>query len=387
MNQDSLIIVVDSEKSRNVFPENNSCSFSNRLNSTVRFSEHEVALIKLFYHDKYVSEESLKKPLVEKTGKSFYDETKHQNTMYVNEVLLKETSIQKTYDALEHFMYVLNQRMVTGDVSASFKLDKDEQGNPLKVTFVYRYDFGNRIRLGQLAEILGFEDIEYAMGVYESSKLPNTTKFDEYTKDHSFVLQRRKWKMTRITLPQLQDPSLDDICFSITASAAEAGYRIAAIVDDEREELTINTFSQDIYLSLSGFLNNYLQLTFRHSFSGYSVVSVPKDIINPYVPAAATNFLEGSSTPAKHIPTKVLVQCGLSLTNYFESQPMQLLQIFSRTEGNGEILFDPPNPLYFPVTNFETSFVNIKMMDEHLSPLPVIDKPTTAVLHFRRKIW
>lgn len=378
------MIVVSSDKSRNIFPSNTSSSFSNQLASTLKLAEHEVGLIKLFYHDNYVSEEARRKARLKKPGHPFFDLEKNQNSIYVNEIVQTDIPINKTTEDFSAFIRdvntALSQQLVNGEISVNL----DSQGKPTQTTFVYRFDYGFRVYFGHLAEILGFENKEYPLGVHESSNPPNLTKFKALAHDYQFMVKKRKWKMTKVSLPQLEDPALDDICLQITKSCADRGYRIAAILDEEKALLTINTFSEDIYLSLSNYLNDYLKLPFRMVFNGLSTVAISVEAIDPF----GSIVHDSSAEAAPAIPTtQILVQCGLSVTNYVATQPMQLLQIFPRQEGKRQFALEVLSPIYFPVTPSETSFVSILLLDEHLNPLPEQSKPTTAVLHFRKRLW
>lgn len=386
MNQDSLVIVVDSNRSRQIFPGNSSSNFSNQLNKVFDFSGHEVALIKLFYHDK-VDVQVLPLSPIPKTGSPFYDIQHHQNLFYVNETLTAQVNFKKRFAEFNSFISQINNLFSVSNISANFQISVDSEGKPKTVTLFYAFDYGYSMFFGELSTILGFGTQKgFTVGQHVASNPPDLEKFNQLPLTHDFFIQRSKWKMTTILLPQLYDPTLDEICISITTAAAEKGYRVAAIVNDEDNTLTVNTFSNDIYVTFSTFLNDYMKLPVRHGWNGLSTHPVPREIINPHE-ILPGNYISGSAEVEPPISTKVIVSCGLSLTNYLEAIPLQLLQVFARQISEEEIIFEPLNPIYFPVTQFETGYINIQLCDENQKLLPELTKPTLAVLHFRRKLW
>lgn len=351
----------------------------------MNLESYEMALIKLYYHDDYVNNFDGQLLPVERSGEPFFDLSLNQNVVWLNQLKISNYNVGKTYPYLHTFVNGLNAHMNRFGVKSKFTVEFAEGGIPTKVTLEYTFDFGYKLFLGDnLNTILGFSGNDFDEGTYTSDLPLNLEEFEKLPATTVFRIEKRKWVINKIILEQLYDPTLDDICISISAGCAKKGFTVQAVVDEEENTLTINTFEDNIYVTLSSFLNQYLKIPWRTEFKNSTTVTVPRNVINPYEPFART-YLKSTESLRILSPNKIFVVSTLCTQHFYESKQLPYLQVFNRTEGRQEITFEANPPIYIQVSPFETSTINIKLLDDNLNLLPIRDEPTVCLLHFKKK--
>jgi hypothetical protein len=344
-----------------------------------------MALLKLFYHDDYVNNYDGQLLPSERTGEPFFDLDKNQNIVWVNELKFSLLNVQKTYTFLHTFVNGLNGHLSQFEAKAKFTLEFGEGGVPIKCTLVYAPDYGNHLFLDDnLNDYLGFTRNDFESGTYVSDKPLNIDGFNKLPTTFNFRIERRRWGLHKVLIDQLYDPTLDDIAISISGACAKSGFRIQVLVDEEANTLTINTFSETIFVSLSSFLNQYLKLPWKTEFRISTTVSVPRYVINPFAPFAKY-YLSETKSEKLFSPNKIFVTSTLSKQHYFERLPIPLLQVINRIPGRQELVYVANPPIYTPICDFENSTINIQLLDDNLNNLPVREEATICVLHFKRK--
>ena len=397
--QTSFFATLYSSDSKEYFPANNTSDFRNRLQLPINNDgDLEVGLVELHYSDNFEPESPVKPavapkpvpvPIVPKQGeKKFFNNPKDgiiNTMMFVEEVFrFKKDSINMP---LKVFISKLTQHF-DGLTNRKFKLAFGADITPAKEDISdIRFETSDDLTLElstELAQVLGYDTTRFQAGTFKSSRPMDLTKFLKFSVDQLFVI--RIWKYIRDTVIVAEPTSYDwedlasDIVVAMEAKFFDIGFIVSTEDDIKKARIYIET--PNLEFQFSKRLNRLLGKPESHWFrTEEDEFIIPPDQI-PVAPPPVPEKPE----PVIAKKNLLLVHSNLVYPQYFGNCMLPLLRTVSRPKSiNSETILQFDSVHYLPLKDTHVPSIHLQLTDEHLKLLPFMDKPTTALLHFRAR--
>lgn len=231
-----------------------------------------------------------------------------------------------------------------------------------------------------LAQLFGFTQTIFQNGKYTSTLPISEEDFDKIAvNDLVGAIQTFKNVEKSVKLGQFDhQPSAEDLAFELVRALGEADVTIGCTVDTDQFNMNIDVYDPRTSIQMSRFLNFYLGFAPDETFAG--------DTHNPIHPSAITGGI--ILPPTRPDPgTNLLCMSNIVENQPFGSRELPLLRVMPRAPQQIEqhekefssIIYVQAKPSKF--THITLSLISDTQ--QYASPS---SSPTTAVLHFKRRL-
>lgn len=238
-----------------------------------------------------------------------------------------------------------------------------------------------------LAAILGFERTTFDAG---KTKAPHPPDFESFNNIPLNEVVGSIFMAKRVTvdlkLEQVQGiPTLNTILSDIITVLGDNNI---GITNDEfrlrKSSKTVQWNLGEIRIQLSNFLNKYMGKDSDFIFEGTGLFTVPDSIIYPPDPS----FPEPIPITPNVSCGKLLVTCDIIKSQIVAGREKKVLSILERRESNELVRhhYEAPILLYKEVERPFVSQIRIGLQTDNNSFLDYTDRPTTCILHFRKRL-
>ncbi|CAL8134153.1 unnamed protein product [Orchesella dallaii] len=387
--KDSFSIVLSSTCCSDIF-SNTTSDFSNEIHPSLDLEGFEVGLTHLTYHDDWRDKPTWEKRIIErkpKTGKSFF-----QNQSIDNEIIYSTTTVQgirfrKEYKSIGNFTTDLNNLFISSSLDTEIVLNLPaDSTKSITATLRYLADDGYQLHLPlDIAQLYGFENTSFDKGEYDAKEVVDVAILERIPDHKEWIIQRRKRNTSSVYLEQMQDPVLKTVLSNIILSSSLAGFEVSFDLDETRAIVEYEIEPADATLKLSNFLNKYLSLPEDEILSGSQSFSIPREIIDPF----SEVYINRDEYIQLHTLEKVVVQSNaVEESVIYNSKKLNVLAVLDRPEGKGKRVWHSSKKLaYYPATTSILGYINIKLVDETGACIIPQEKPSCAILHFRKSLY
>ena len=386
---DSFQVILSSNESLDVFPQNTSSSFCNVLPQNIKIDGYDIALANIYFKDQYRkpwTDDDNTFPPLHKQNTPFFDELFGENEITVVSEISSHMLLTKEHDELSAFITTLNEKCVQMRWNVQFAM-KLAQGDLENIIMRFVDPDNSDLDIGtRLARVLGFENTKFKPGAYKSQRKPNVDAFNELRRSSFFDLVKTRWERKVLKVPQIFDPSLEDITLKIHETLARNQLsHITLDVDEETATLIIDTGSDSQILKLSSRLNSYLGLKPDKTFKNLEYISVPRQIIDPYRSVQISELINRPIPELSSSSNKIFVTTTVIKSNFVGHNKLPVIATIDRVNGEKEYNYSPHPMIYYESNQPEANIIKVQLLSDKLIPIPPKPTPTVCCLHLKRK--
>ncbi|CAL8119172.1 unnamed protein product [Orchesella dallaii] len=322
----------------------------------------------------------------EKPGKAFFLTSSIDNEIIFTTTTTQGILLKKEYNELGNFTTDLNSLFITASINAriilTFPVNPDDQ---ITATLKYHDDDNYQLHLPvEISNIYGFATNTFDNGEFNSIETIQTEKLENIPKDKSWMILRKKLTKQAVYLTQMTDPVLKTILSNIVLASTIAGFDISMEIEESKRIVEYEILPDDATMQLSKFLNRYLGLEEDTVLSGSQSFLVPPEIIDPF---ALTYISRKDFINASSIQKVIINSNCLEESVIFDSKKLNCIAVLDREIGSGKRTHNPSKLVYYPATKSVLSYINIKLVDDYGSCIISQEKPSCAILHFRKSLF
>lgn len=364
---DTFTVHIDSGECADSCAENKSFRFANPFPFKCGdMTSYEVALAGLSYYDEF-KVQKLVDPFDpgEKSGE-FFDITKEENNVTAERWQRNTIKLTKTRDNFGSFVTDIQRICREGGINVDFT---QRRSRGIITNIILKFEFEERLILSQrIANILGFNDTVFTKGEYISPKAPDLVLFGTLNIGQALgPIAKEKFTKVTVQLAQVTGyPLISSLLTDIVLKLAAVNFVVSLRVRNTSRSIEWN--NPGIKITLSPFLTKYLHLNEGFGFYQKSSIHIP-----PVVPKIS----------------KIVVLCNIIRNQVYIGKEKKVLAVLDRQESDTikKHIYQPNILLYNDVVMPHINQIHLSLLTDKNTYLTHSKFPTTATLHFRRKLF
>lgn len=378
---ESFCVVVASNENEDFFPHNNNFHFSNIFPGTLNLENYEVGLSSITFYDRFIKVDPTPIPDPDQ-NEDFFDTDKKENEIKVEQTQRNIINFTKDNPDLPSFLASVITECAASNIGISF-MQQFKNNVIVRIQIILRAPSGWQVEITDpLLSILGFEQSEFQSGTYDNTLEVDHARFAAIKLNEpigSIVLFKRE--TSAVYLEQIKGtPTISGILGKIVLLLGTAGHNISIVLKKKARTIEYKYFNL-IRVNFSKRINDFIGLPENFVFSGQGSMQIADSIVYPDRSVLPTE-------KPKLSWCKALVMCDIIDDQIVAGKETKLLAVLDRQESQvfKRFYHAPSQIVYKSVCKPFIHQISISLKADNTNFLDFTEQPTTAVLHFRKKL-
>jgi len=372
----SKFFYIDSDSSKNFYPDNLPFNFSNQLSEPIDVEneeEWEVALHELHYRDDFESPPG-------STDSKFFGTTTGDNSFKYTRTLSKHVIEEKGTHTIMSLASILNLAMKDTFGSSIFcKVEVvTDPGEPVKTRFLFRNaPEGSHVELNEnLQRVL---NQPYAVISVDSRTkyLVNTTFLESLGPKEKLAVKYVQPIIKNFTVSEPDEYTIMALMSKINDQLRKQGVIAASYYTFQVEGkafLNLAITPKQVSLQMPPQINELLGLSAEHVIEGassatsYTRYQIPVDLSH-----------------LKDMPHQLIVSSNVVKPCFIHGRMYQVLRLLMRKPIKIPEVARFESVLYQPLSKKHLDHITLTLSDSQLNPIKTLTYPTTALLEIRKR--